>query len=41
MEELEIKLTHDECLQVKRGQTIMWISYEKGIKIKITKEDKQ
>jgi len=35
--DLEIKLTHDECLALKRGQSIVWMSYEKGIKVTLSK----
>tara|TARA_A200000159_G_C6986817_1_gene199954 strand:+ start:306 stop:422 length:117 start_codon:yes stop_codon:yes gene_type:complete len=38
MNEIEIKLTKDEVLQLKRGEPIIWISYEKQIKVKIKKE---
>lgn len=35
--DLTIKLTHEECLALKQGQSIVWMSYEKGIKVTLSK----
>jgi hypothetical protein len=41
MKEVVIKLNADEVLNLRRGESIVWISYQKEIKVTLQHEPKR
>ncbi len=41
MKEVVIKLNPDEVLNLKRGESIVWISYQREIKVTLQHEPKR